>query len=383
MPLEKILKKFEEISTWVKASLLIKLPNSKWIKVGKQTGLPIIINIKTYKGLEAILSRRELAISEAYMYGDIELDKQVDMLKLIKVKTIFINTAPVIRWLIHTFSLLFNNQVSINEENISKHYEFDHDFYLMFLDKTRSYSHGIFTQDNEPQENASYRKLKFAMDCCHVRSGNKVLDVGAGWGDAVEYLGKKGICVDAITIANQSVRFVSDLIREKKLPNCHVVKKDFLEYEVSEDKQYDAIFSLGTLEHLPNYKLVLKKCAALLKQGGYTYFDASASSPNKSINSDFIERHIFPGNHVLLDIFRFLNAVKQSSFKLISLHNDTHNYYLTLKAWAERLDSHKDEIITRWGEVHYRKFQLYLWGCCYGMQSNELNAYRIVLQKYQ
>ena len=374
-------KKFEEISRQVKASFLIELPNSEWIKVGEQTDTPIKVNIKTDRGLKAVLSNKELKISEAYIYGHIDLDQKVDMLNLIKVKNIFMNTSPVMRWLIQAASLLFSNQVTMNKKNISKHYEFDHDFYLRFLDKTRAYSHGIFIHDNESQEEASHRKLKFAMDSCHLSPGKRVLDIGAGWGGTVEYLGDKGIFVDALTIADQSVQFVSNLINEKNLLNCRVLKKDFLEYEVPVDKQYDAIFSLGTLEHLPNYKLVLKKCAALLKKGGYAYFDASATSTHKPTNSDFIENHIFPGNHVLLNIHRFLDAVKKSTFKLVSLYNDTHNYYLTLKGWAERLDLHKDEIISRWGEVHYRKFQLYLWGCCYGMQNNELNAYRVVLQK--
>lgn len=117
-----------------------------------------------------------------------------------------------------------------------------------------------------------------------------------------------------------------------------------------------------------------------IKPGGYAYFDASAKIAGAR-GSYFIERHIFSGNHELLDVFGFLEAVKTSDFELIFLHNDRHSYYLTLLHWAQNLDAHKDEIIKRWGTVLYRKFQLYFWGCCFGMLHNEIQAYRLVLRK--
>lgn len=375
------LNALQTLSDRIKTSFSLILPDANEIKFGEQYGKPVFQGvIHSDKGLRALKSGHELQICEAYIDGDIDLNGHCDMLKLLEITNFFASNHPLLARFAH-LKYFFCNQIAVNRGSIAKHYEFDNDFYLLFLDKTRAYSHGIFLHDDEPLEIANTRKLEFAMTSCHLVPGAKVLDLGAGWGSAVEFLGSRNIHVDALTISNQSFSFVSKLIQTKKLPHCRILQKDFLEFNLPGGPLYDALFSLGTLEHLPNYCQVLRQCDALLKSGGYAYFDASAIASHNPMNSYFIDRHVFPGNHTCLDIYRFLNAVAASSFELISLHNDTHNYYLTLKAWAENLDHHKDEIMSRWSKRLYRIFQLYLWGCCYGMLNNRLNAYRIVLRK--
>lgn len=374
-----ILKLLQKLSNRMQTSFAIKLPNAKEVQIGEHYGSPLFrVIVKDQEGLQALKLGDELKISEAYVFGHIDLEGKVDMLKLLELEKLLSNNALLSVW--KKIVGFFSNQVALNRKSIAKHYEFDDEFYLMFLDKTRSYSQAVFNHEQEPLEQASLRKLEFAMNSCHLRPGMKVLDLGGGWGNALEFLGTKGIHVDALTISNKSAQFLLRLIEDKKLTNCRVLKKDFLVHEVASNEKYDAIFSLGTLEHLPNYKKVLEKCQALLRDSGFAYFDASAKKPNRDTDSNFIVRHIFPGNHRLLDIYSFLNEVEKSAFDLISLHNDTHNYYLTIKHWAQNLDAHHKEIVSRWGETLYRKFQIYLWGSCYGMYTNELQAYRIVLR---
>jgi cyclopropane-fatty-acyl-phospholipid synthase len=369
---------FSEI---IQTSFLIKLPDSKEIKIGESFGGPSFqVFIHNEKGMQALKSGKELKICEAYIYGDIDLAGEIDMLKLLEITKLFSKAHPFLIWW-SKLTYFFHSQVFINKKSIAEHYEYDDDFYLCFLDRTRAYSHGIFNNDEESLEIANLRKLEFAMNNCHLSPGSKVLDIGAGWGCAVEYLGNKGVNVDALTISQHSANFVSNLINTKNLSNCQVFLRDFIEYQPPLPNYYNAIFSLGTLEHLPNYPQVLAKCGSLLRDGGYAYFDASAITSKQSINSRFIDKHIFPGNHQCLDIYRFVDAVNSSQFELISINNDTHNYFLTLKSWAKNLDNHKEEIIQRWGEPLYKKFQLYFWGCCHGMANNELQAYRIVLRK--
>ena len=369
-----------QLSEKIKSNFSVILPNAEEMKFGEQyNGSPFQIVINNKKGLKALKSGDELTIAEAYVDGDIDLNGNIDMLKLLEITRYFSKKYPfAIRW--SRIISFFSNQVLINKKSISQHYEYDNDFYLMFLDITRTYSHGIFIDDNEPHEKAASRKLDFALQSCHITPGEKVLDIGAGWGNIVEFLGDKGFHVDAVTLSHQSEIFIAKLIEDKKLSNCRVFRKDFLEYETSHGETYGALFSLGTLEHLPNYKRALKKCADLLKPGGYAYFDASAKIAGER-GSYFIERYIFPGNHELLDIYGFIAAVKNSPFELIFVNNDRHSYYLTLMHWGKNLDKHKDEIIKRWGQKLYRKFQLYFWGCCFGMLNNEIQAYRIVLRK--
>jgi len=370
----------QTLSEKIKSAFSIILPGNKEVKLGEQYGDSAFqIRVNNKKGLSALKSGDELKISEAYIYGDIDLEGHIDMLKLLEITRLFTRNYPFVIAL-SRISYFFNNQLLINKKSISQHYEFDNDFYLMFLDKTRTYSHGIFIDDNESHEQAENRKLEFALTSCHLSPGQRALDIGAGWGNIVEYVGSRGIHVDAVTLSDKSENFIAQLIREKNLSNCRVMKIDFLQYSLPKGEKYDALFSLGTLEHLPDYKRALKKCAELLKDGGYAYFDASAKITGER-GSYFIERHIFPGNHELLDVYKFIEAVRNSPFELMFVNNDTHSYYLTLMHWAINLDKHKDEIIKRWGKTLYRKFQLYFWGCCFGMLHNEIQAYRVVLRK--
>ena len=96
----------------------------------------------------------------------------------------------------------------------------------------------------------------------------------------------------------------------------------------------------------------------------------------------FITRYIFPSGHSFFCLHDFLTALTHKNFEVLSIFNDRKNYFLTCKAWAEKLDRSREEITKRWGEKLYRMFRLYLWGSAYGFQSNGLGAYRVVLEKY-
>lgn len=222
-----IFKWLQTLSDKLKISYSIKLPSSKEIKFGEQYGNPLFhVEIKTKKGLRAILSGNELKIAEAYIYQDINLNNEVDMLKLFEIKNLFSRTHPFII-IFARIMAFFSNQIAINKKSISQHYEFDNDFYLLFLDKTRTYSHGLFINDNEKPELAATRKMEFALTNCHLMPNARVLDIGGGWGNMVEFLGTRGFHVDSITLSNQSEKFILKLIEDKKLTNCRVFKKDF------------------------------------------------------------------------------------------------------------------------------------------------------------
>jgi cyclopropane-fatty-acyl-phospholipid synthase len=143
--------------------------------------------------------------------------------------------------------------------------------------------------------------------------------------------------------------------------------------------KYDAIVNCGVTEHLPDYKASLKHYANLLKPGGYLYLDASADRV-KNGQGSFMSKYVFEGNASLLCLHEFLAEIAQSPFQLCGVWDDRHNYYLTTKAWAERLDKNREYIEQKWGKQLYRVFQLYLWGSAEGFYSGMIDAYRVVLR---
>ncbi len=337
-------------------------------------GAPAVrILAKNRRGLAALASLDELRICEAYMGGS--LDVEGDMLAFAGMRGTLTDRHPL-HALWQRLAPLLIGRVRSDRQVIATHYEFDNDFYLTFMDPTRCYSQAVFEGDDEPLEAAQRRKLDYAIDACGLKPGDRVLDVGGGWGAFTEHAGRRGIQVTSLTISRQSERFLSDLIDRLRLP-CRVLNQNFLEHAAPEP--YDGIVILGVMEHIPDYAAALRQYQRLLKPGGRVYLDASAFR-EKYEKATFISRYIYPGDHSFFCLPEFLGAAAGTPFEVLAVHNDRHSYYLTCKAWAENLEAARDEIIHRWGESLYRRFRLYLWGSAQAFLSRGLEAYRVVLE---
>ena len=166
------------------------------------------------------------------------------------------------------------------------------------------------------------------------------------------------------------------IIADENLP-CKVVREHFLDH--IPDEPYDGIVNCGVTEHLPDYAASLRHYEKLLKPGGRLYLDASATKVKHS-HGTFLERYVFEGNGTLMCLHEYLAQVAKSPFMLEGVWDDRHNYYLTTKAWAEKLDSHRETIEQKWSKQLYRIFQLYLWGSAEGFDSGMIDAYRVVLK---
>jgi cyclopropane-fatty-acyl-phospholipid synthase len=333
------------------------------------------VAIHNQRGISALSSLDEKRIGEAYLDGDIAIEG--DLLAALDLRTKFNDHHPLV-YLWSTYGQrLFYGQVSRDKQWIHEHYDSESDFYLLFLDQVhRCYSHGYFENDDEPLARAIRRKLDTAMTACGIQPGWRVLDIGAGWGAFSEYAGKRGVRVTSLTISGESERYVKDLIARENLP-CEVVREHFLEYASAEP--FDAIVNLGVTEHLPDYVATLAQYEKLLKPGGRVFLDACASR-SKYPFSSFVLSHVWPGNATPLQLNDYLDAVARTPFELLEVRNDRHNYLLTTRHWAESLDRHRDEIVARWGERLYRRFRLYLWGCVHSFSTDDVTAYRLLLE---
>jgi cyclopropane-fatty-acyl-phospholipid synthase len=315
-----------------------------------------------------------MSVGEAYLAG--ALDVEGDFLSLLSVRGLFSDKHPLL-WAWKFVRPLLFGQVKSDAANIAHHYDEDPDFYLTFLDREhRCYSQGVFERDDEPLEAGIRRKLEFALDAIGVKEGDRVLDVGGGWGAWTQFAGERGIRVTSLTISQASERFINGLISRLRLP-CRVVREHLFAH--APVQKYDAIVNLGVTEHLPDYGRTLKAYAGLLKPGGRVCLDASACRRKYAVSA-FFEKHIFRGNGTPLCLHDYLAQVSRSPFSIMAVHNDTHNYELTTRRWAENLDAHREEIERRWGKAQYRRFQIYLWGCVDGFRRDVVQAYRWVLE---
>ncbi|HEY7175356.1 MAG TPA: class I SAM-dependent methyltransferase [Micromonosporaceae bacterium] len=339
------------------------------------TGDPAFtITVTDPRGAEALKSLDQFAVAVGYLEGWLDVDG--DLAAALRMRQFFHDIHPV-KWAQQFVPALLKGRKASDREAISHHYDEDSDFFLSFLDERhRCYTEGVFETDDEPLEDAMTRKMDLAYDALGIKPGDRVLEVGGGWGAWVEYAGKRGIDVTTLTLSKESERYLSKLIADEGLP-ARVVREHIFAY-TSRDK-YDAIVNMGVTEHLPNYRATIRKYAELIKPGGRVYLDALAMRRKHNI-STFMSRYVYPGGQSPLLLHEYLHEVARSPFELISVVDDRHNYYLTCERWAQRLDAKRDYIVANFGEPLFRRFRLFLWGSAAGFDTGLVQAYRWVLQ---
>lgn len=332
------------------------------------------ITINDDRGARALTSLDQLQVAVAYLSGHLDVDG--DLMAVLAIRNFFPDVHPI-AFLARWAPALIRGRREHDRRSISTHYDEESEFFLTFLDhRHRCYTEGVFAHDDEQLEDAMTRKMDLALASLGVRPGDHVLEVGGGWGAFAEYAARNGIQVTTLTLAEESERYLTDLFTRENLP-VTVVRQHVFTY--TSPIRYDAIVNMGVTEHLPDYRRTLNKYAELVKPGGRVYLDALAMRHKQRL-STFMKRYIYPGNSAPLLLHSYLRQVARSPFELISIEDDRHNYFLTCREWARRLDEARDDIVQQWGEPLYRRFRLFLWGSAAGFDTGLVQAYRWVLR---
>lgn len=339
------------------------------------SGVPAFtIRMLNEKGLAAIGGFDELAIAEAFMEGDLDIEGK--MLESLRYRAMLSDPHPL-RYLYVTYlEPLLRGQVSSDERWIKSHYDIDADFFMLWLDKKiRGYSHGFFESDEEPLEVGMERKFRYAMKACNILPGDRVLDIGGGWGSFLELAGSEGVKVTSLTISKASEDCMNEIIQKKSLP-CVAIRQHFLEYR--SETPFDAIVNFGVSEHLPDYKRTVESYVRLLKPGKRVYLDAYSGERHGM--PSFITKWIYQGNTSPLCIEKYTAELAKTPLEIIEIQNDRRNYFLTCKKWAENLEAVRDVVVARWGIHLYQRFRLYLWAAANSFDLGTLCAHHMVLE---
>ena len=318
----------------------------------------------------------EYHLGRAYVEGDIDLEG--DLLALFDSRDRLRDAIALRQRAQFAAELLMHSPVSVNSRAIAKHYTFSDDFYLTFIDQRfRFYSHCVFRADDESLEDAAEHKLESMWDALGLQPGMRLLDIGGGWGGVTEYCGTRGVHVTSLTLTQDSANYIRSLIRERNLPG-EVIMQDVLEHVP--DEPYDHAVIYGVIEHIPNYRRFCISLWGALKPGGRLYLDASAVK-EKFHMSAFTRHYIWPGTHSFLALPDMIEEMLFYGFEIVDVRRETHDYELTIRHWAQRLDANHEKIAGRWSEELYRAFRIFLWGGCHAFQTNRLQAYHLVTER--
>jgi len=272
-------------------------------------------------------------------------------------------------------------------QQIQFHYDVSDDFYSLWLDPRRIYSCAYFRDVDMTIAQAQEAKLDHICRKLMLRSGERFLDVGAGWGGLLLWAAENyGVEGHGITLSKNQHARVNKLIDERGLRGR--VTMELRDYrELPEDEPFDKIASIGMFEHvgrayLPEYFAKLRR---LLKPGGLlmNHGITAAGTRNHQLGAgmgDFIERYIFPGGE-LLHVSKVTEVMADAALEPLDLENLRPHYAKTLWAWSDALESQLSQARDLTRDSVVRAYRLYLAGSAMSFEQGWLYLYQMLASR--
>ncbi len=267
---------------------------------------------------------------------------------------------------------------------VTYHYNASNDFFALWLDRRMVYSCAYFNSVDEDLDIAQERKLDYICRKLRLRRGERLLDIGCGWGGLIIHAAKKyGVTAVGITLSEPQVQLANERIhRDGLAAQCLAKLCDYR--DVDEPEGYDKIVSVGMFEHvgesmLPEY---FERAWKLLKPGGAFLNHGIATGLNdfKQGGDTFSNRYIFPDSQ-LLPVSTTLRVAETSGFEVRDVESLREHYALTLGHWLRRLEAHHDDARRLTDEPTYRIWRLNHAGAALGFKTNRHTIYQALFLK--
>ena len=271
---------------------------------------------------------------------------------------------------------------------VTFHYDVSNDFYQLWLDRRLVYSCAYFKSRSDDLDIAQKQKLDYICRKLRLRAGQRLLDIGCGWGALVIHAAKHfAVRAEGITLSKAQVEWGHARIAEAGLANqAKIELRDYREIAANGCELYDAIVSVGMAEHVGRERLPEYFAAAhrALKPDGVFLNQAIAENiiarPGSRSNGSFIEQYVFPdGDTPPLPVM--LRAAESAHFEIRDVENLREHYALTLRHWLHRLEAHHDEALRFVDEATYRVWRLYIAGSAHGFRTGYIAVYQTLLTK--
>ena len=349
----------------LKANLIIKKPNF------------------TYN----LVSGGSIGFAECYMRGEFETNNLSNLIELTarNIKIIYkfsgLLDLPIINFIKNK---IIKNTKSRSKDNIAKHYDLGNDFFSLWLDDTLTYSSAIFENETKNLAEAQNNKYQKLIDLINPNNGDKVLEIGCGWGGFAEYMGKKyDVKLDCITISKKQFEYTKERIHK-----CGLNEKVNIEIKDYRDLKgkYNSIASIEMIEavgqnYLDSYFKTIK---GNLSENGKVAIQAITIDDSLfdryKNKQDFIQKYIFPGGFL---------PNKNSINKYVSDNGLTINSYISYADdYANTLAIWKNEFNKKWNLIKNQGFDLtfkrmwefYLSYCEAGFKSKNIDLIQFSLQ---
>ena len=328
-----------------------------------------------------------IGFAESYMRDEFETNNLSNLIEITarNIKVIYkfsgLLDFPLVNFMKNIF---IKNTKSRSKENIAKHYDLGNEFFSLWLDKTLTYSSAIFEEKNQDLSDAQNNKYQKLINLIKPKNGDKVLEIGCGWGGFAEYLGKKyDIKLDCITISKKQYEYAKERIH-----NCGLNEKvniQIKDYRDLKDK-YNSIASIEMIEavgqnYLQSYFKTIKENLANSGTAAIQAITIDDSLFDRYKNKqDFIQKYIFPGG--FLPSKNSLNKhVSDNGLTIKSYDSYADHYSSTLALWKNEFNKKWDLIKNQGFDLTFKRmWEFYLSYCEAGFKSKNIDLIQFSLQ---
>jgi len=348
---------------------------------------PLTLKILNRKLNFTLLINPDLSFPEAYMKGDIKIENGslLDFLNLTfeNLGRDETNTSGhIIKKVLHMWRFLTNYNLPLkSKKNAEHHYDIGEDLYDIFLDKKfRQYSCAYWKSPKETLEVAQQNKIDHIIKKLNLCPGQKVLDIGCGWGALCFEMAKQSECeVTGVTLSKNQYEYCKKKAKELKIDNqCNF---ELIDYRHLKGK-FHRVVSVGMLEHVGRkfYKTFFKKIKDLMTDDGISLIHTIGSTVPKGPPQPFIQKYIFPGGLVPSGS-DLIDAVEKTGLILSDMESLIHHYDKTLKAWLDRFLANRGKVKKMYSEHFCKMWEFYLSSCCAAFRYRDLLVYQLQIVK--
>jgi cyclopropane-fatty-acyl-phospholipid synthase len=360
----------------------------------------------------------EMSIIEAYLYGDLDVEGEMEAAAglgdIVASRLVSLSRVARVARLVLALpsgddgsepagspsdrrwrALTPRRSPARDRRAISFHYDLGNEFFALWLDRRMVYSCAYFERDDMDLDAAQEAKLDYVCRKLRLRPGDRLLDVGCGWGGLVIHAAQRyGVEALGITLSERQAALARERIASAGLADrCRVELRHY--QDLPGERSFDKIASIGMVEHVGDRRLpgyfralfrVLRPGGLFLNHGIVTIAGARARTLAQRLaarmwrRNVFINRYVFPDG-VLVPAAPLIAAAEREGFELRDVESLREHYALTLRHWVRRLEAREREAVRLVGEFTYRVWRLYMAGSAHGFRTGRMGVIQTLLAK--
>jgi cyclopropane-fatty-acyl-phospholipid synthase len=363
-------------------SLQVVMPNGKRMTFGEAAD-PVIVRLHDRLTPLKLAVWPDLYLGEAYMDGKLTVENGslwdlLDLLGRNLARQGWHHRRWPARALYRVLRFIHQyNSLRASKKNVARHYDLPFEMYEKFLDGDLQYSCAYFVDPNDSLETAQGAKKRHIAAKLLLKPGQKVLDIGSGWGGmALTLARREQVDVTGITLSQAQLDIARARARTAGLEGrVRFERQDYREIS----GKFDRIVSVGMLEHVgaPNFGTFFQRVSELLADDGVALIHAIGRASGPDVTSAFIRKYIFPGGYIPA-LSQILPHVEHSDLWVTDIEILRLHYADTLRAWRTRFLAHADGLV----DTRFRRmWEYYLAICEMSFRYGDLMVFQLQVAK--